>query len=483
MRNRITLSGTSADLHSRRSREDLINCYLETDSKGAFVRITRAPAFRTLSEVGSGPIRGMYEAGGVVYVVSGTEFYRCTVSPFGALSAVLKGTVTGQNGNISMDSIGTDLPQVLILTNHVGYIYDESADTFTEITSVNFDPDYAVTSFNSRFWLNKPDSNEFFGSDILDGQTYNALFFASADNNPDSLRILKSLNTELLMFGATSIERWQDIGVATGFPLRRVQGGTINRGIAAAKSLAQWESTLFWLADDFTVRMLSGGEMRKVSDLALEQFISQYNSPTAAIGFFVDFPYYKAYCLTFPQNDVTWCYDVMRGIWHKRKSTDVDCWRVSCSVQASNITLLGDRFNGNIYAMDNTVYTEGGVTTPMVFITAPTTNNDAPVTYSYLEIVADMGVGTIGNVDEIGQISNAPLDPMISCARSIDGGFTYRWLPDRSLGAVGSRMNKVIWRENIRVPRTNDLVHKFMASGNFPVNIYAAYTDGEAGRV
>jgi len=223
--------------------------------------------------------------------------------------------------------------------------------------------------------------------------------------------------------------------------------------------------------------------MDKISDLSLEMDISSYSNPNTAIGFVIDFPFYKCYCLTFQGNDVTWCYDIVRRSWHKRKSTDVDSWRIGNSVQAANITLLGDRFNGNIYAMDNSVYTEAGITTPMVWITASTNVNEAPMTYSYLELVADMGVGSISNVNAIGQISATPLAPMIRCARSIDGGFTYKNLPDRSLGKVGDRRNKIIWRQNIRVPRTNDLVHKFTSSGDFPVNVYGAYTDGEAGLV
>jgi len=483
MRQRITLAGTSADMKSRRSREDLINCYLEISNKGDFVRITRAPCFRLLNTVGTGPIRGFYETAGIIYMVSGTEFYRCTVSAFGAFNAVLKGTITGQNGSVVMASVGADTPQVLVLTSGVGYIYKELDGSFTEITDVSFEPDYGVTAFNARFWLNRPNSNEFFGSDIDDGLNYDALFFASADNTSDVLKNLKALNTELVLFGSKSVERWQDIGIATGFPLRRVQGGTINRGIGAARSLAQFENSLFWLADDLTVRTLVNGDMDKISDLSLETQIGQYNKPTEAIGFVVDYTYYKAFCLTFPQNNVTWCYDIMRRLWHKRDSVGVDCWRIGCSVQASNITLLGDRFNGNVYAMDNTVYSEAGTQTPMTFITASTHNDAAASTCAYLELVADMGVGTISNVNEIGQISNSPVQPMMSCARSTDGGATYRWLPDRTLGAVGSRNNKIIWRDNIRIPRTNDFVHKFMASGDFPVNIYAAYADMEAGLV
>lgn len=484
MRKRIPLGGRSKSIPgSRRSHENVVNCYLETDNDGGFIRLTRTPGFRLLSPVGDGPIRGMLTAGNYVYVVSGNEFYRLNVSPFGAISAVLKGSVSGFSGQVSMAAIGTDLPQIMALTNNTGYIYDLNADTFTEITDVSFDPDYGVTSFNQRFWLNKPGSNEFFASDVLDGLNYDPLFFASAENNPDAIKIPQSLNTEVLLFGATSIERWQDIGVSTGFTLRRVQGGTIDRGIAAARSLAKWENTLFWLADDFTVRMFSGGQMTKISDLSFEDQVTHYSTPTNAFGFFIDYPHYKCYCITFPGNDVTWCYDVVRGNWHQRDSIDTDCWRIGASASYQNMVLLGDRFNGNVYLMDNTIYTEVGSEVPMTWVTPSSHEDMAPVVYNYLELVADVGIGGISNVTAIGQILNEPVKPMIRCAVSRDGGFTYTWLSDRSMGSVGQRTKKIIWRNIGRFKRTDDPVFKFEVNGDFPVNIYSAFVDAEVGIV
>jgi hypothetical protein len=479
----IRLGGRARDLDSRKSQEDVINCYLESDDEGDFKRLTRAPAFRLLASVGNGPIRGMLNASNVLYVVSGNEFYKVTISPFGALNSTLIGTISGQNGPVSLAAIGTDLPQIMALTSGTGYIYNSDTLAFTEITDVSFTPDYAVTSFNQRFYLNKPSSNEFFGSDILDGLNYDPLFFASAENNPDPLVTLQSLNTEVVLFGTQSIERWQDIGVDTGFPLRRIQGATINRGCAAPKSLAQWENTLFWLADDFTVRSLNSNGMDKISDLPLEKAMIGYNFPSQAIGWFVDYPFYKCYCISFPGNNVTWCYDVLRRIWHKRDSVGVDCWRIGSSANYSNLVLLGDRFNGNIYAMDANLYTENNVQTPMTWVTPATFVNEAPMVCTRLEIIADSGVGPITNVTDIGQILNEPVKPYIRCAMSKDGGFTWTWLPDRQLGQRGDRAHRVVWRSLGRIKKTGDLVFKFESNGNWPVNIYSAVADMEAGLV
>jgi len=478
---RIPLGGKSQDMKSRRSREDVINCWLETNADGSFKRLTRAIAFKFLETIGTGPIRGELVAGGVLYVVSGSNFYKINVSPFGALSSTLVGAVSGQNGSVSMAAIGADTPQIQVLTNGTGYIYKTSDGSFTKITDVNYTPDYSVVGWNDRFWLNKPNSNKFFCSDVLDGLTYNALFFAQADTNSDSIKAMVTLGSTLYPFGANSTEQWEGVVTTDVIPVQRIQGSTLDRGIASAQTLVKFENTAFWLADDFTVRSLSGGQMQKVSDLPFENEVTTYSSPTSSFGFFVDYPFYKCYCLTFPGNDVTWCYDVQRGIWHKRKSVGVDSWRIGASANFSNMVLVGDRFNGNIYQMDANTYTENGVETPATWVTTSVNNNDAVMTYSKLELVADMGVGSIGNVNAIGQILPQPVDPKISYSRSLNGGATYINLPDQSLGRVGEREKKLIWRNPIRVPRTQDLVHKFEVNGDCALNIYEAYMTGFQG--
>lgn len=483
MKKKILLGGRSKNLHSRKSHQEAINCFLEIDESGEFKRLTSSPCFRLLSSVGNGPIRGMLTASGVLYLVSGNEFYRVTISQFGAINATLIGDISGQNGLVTLAAIGTDLPQIMALTSGTGYIYNADTEAFTQITDVSFDPDYQVTSLNQRFYLNKPNSNEFFGSDILDGLNYDPLYFASAENNPDHIKTIQAINTELIIFGSESIERWQAIDVTEGFQLRRMEGATINRGIASARSLATFENTVFWLADDFTVRSLSSSGMNKISDLSLETAITSYSSPSQAFGFFVNYPYYKCYCLTFPGNNVTWCYDVMRGLWHKRDSVGVDGWRIGACVNYSNFVIVGDRFNGNIYAMDANIFTENGQKTPKIWVTPSEYLDETNYVCNSLELVADSGVGPISNVTDIGQILNEPVKPYISCEISKDGGFTYRALPDRNLGSVGDRSHRLKWRSLGRIRPTNDMVFKFLSTGDWQVNIYSAIVDVEAGIV
>jgi len=103
--------------------------------------------------------------------------------------------------------------------------------------------------------------------------------------------------------------------------------------------------------------------------------------------------------------------------------------------------------------------------------------------YNYLELVADTGIGSISNVNAIGEIENSPVLPYIACAVSRDGGFTYRWLSDRQLGQRGDRAHRVMWRGQGRVKQTKELVFKFESNGDWEVNIYSAVADVEVGVV
>ena len=212
----------------------------------------------------------------------------------------------------------------MVLDSNQGWVIQ--GDSFTKITDVDFIPDQSVASLNQRFWFNKPNSNEFFGSDLADGLTYDALTFASAEQNPDNLVYVVAKKTALWLMGERTIEYWQT--VSADFPLRPVVGATIQRGVASAQSVAEFEDDIYWLADDFTVRRIAGNQMQKISDLALERAIrgdgtlsnKGYTRPEESFAFFIDHPTHKVYCITFPNDGVTWCFDVKTGLWHKRES-------------------------------------------------------------------------------------------------------------------------------------------------------------------
>jgi len=291
------------------------------------------------------------------------------------------------------------------------------------------------------------------------------------------------MNTELYLFGSRTIERWQDTGVSTGFPLRRISGATQQRGLGAKASVATWQNSIFFLADDFTVQTISGGQMQKISNLELDEKVKEYSFPERAEAFFIDDTQHKVYCLTFPGNGVTWCYDVSTGLWHNRSSVDVDGWRINSSALIFNQVVMGDKKNGKLYALSDTTYKEGTVETPVIFTTPPFRSDEGNFTMTRLELICEVGVGTIEDTDETGVKQPDTLEPIVSMRMSKDGGETWGSWKDRSLGRIGRRDTKVIWRGGGRVVRTQNLVFQFLINDPVKFEAYALYVDVEPGLV
>jgi hypothetical protein len=465
-------------------REEAINCYVEGTNDGSFRKLTRAPQFSLLATVGSGPIRGFCQAASYLYIVSGNMLYKAQVSPVsGDMVYDDLGSIVGNSGPVQIQAIGGSSPQVLVVANNLGFLWDETSSTFSQVTDPNFTPGVSLVAYNERFWITRNGTDKFACSDVYPGgATWNALSFDSIDNTSDIATAIGNLNTEIYPFGRKHVEMYQDNGLSVGFPVTRVNGGTQQRGCVAPLTLHRVENSLVWLADDLTVRSISGGIMEKISDLALETEVKKYVNPQYAFATFVDYPFYKAYAITFPGNDVTWCYEIQKRTWHKRDSLGTDGWRIGASINYNQLTILGDRVNGNIYKMDNNSYSEDDIGNVIItFVTPPVYSDNAPLNISMVELICDVGVGERGSVDSLGILQNDPIDPKISLEISLDGGATYTQQPSRSLGRIGYYKTKVIWRPNIYVPRGQELVMKFRVYNAAEFSAYELWADVEAG--
>ena len=478
----IPLGGRAKDLNSRKSRETLVNGYFEADKSGEFKRIKRAPGLSPYTTLGSGPIRGALEAGGSYYVVSGEEFYLLRRSPAGEIQTVLVGNVAGVNGPVRLAVIGTDDPQIMVLSSGNGFVYKTSDESFTQVTDANFDPGNSIASLNQHFWFNKLDSNEFFGSDLLDGLTYDPLFFASDETNPDPLVYVASMNTGLWTMGSRSCGRWQT--TSQEFPLRPVLGGNIERGVGAVFSVVRFQDNIIWLADDFTIRGIMGGQYTRdpLSDLSFNQEVKDYISPEKAEAFFVDHPVHKIYYITFPDEDVTWGYDLSTGIWHKRKSYGMGRWRASTATKVFDRILIGDYESGDIYTLDDNVYNENSNYQEFIIQTPPISAEDSNLFVSHVELDCEVGVGGISNaIPSLGITLDKPIDPRIRVERSLDGGKTFKEFPDISLGRIGETEPKVIHRHPFYIRRKKNAVFRFTVTDDVPMSIYGLWADVERG--
>src|SRR4029077_15051879 len=201
----------------------------------------------------------------------------------------------------------------------------------------------------------------------------------------------------------------------------------IDHGCVAKYSPAVYDNTVFWLTRDRQgqgiVMMVAGYQTKRVSTYAIEAEIAGYARINDAIGFTYQLAGHTFYVLTFPSADHTWSYDIATGLWHEWAWIDSNGaehrHRANCFWPVNDIGVVGDWQNGNLYALDNRVFTDNGQPIKRVR-TYPHILNDGKRVF-YRQFLADMETGTAPE----GPISAAAMAPhnikVVQLNTSIEG--------------------------------------------------------------
>jgi hypothetical protein len=283
--------------------------------------LMRAPGLKLLATVGAGPIRGLWQLGGYMYVVSGNTLYKVNSS----YSATAIGTIANSPNPVSISDNGT---QIFIAANPQGYIYDTGTSVFQQIGG-DFPGAVTVGYLDGYFVFNEPNSQKFWVTALLDGTSVNALDFASAEGSPDGLVGLIVDHREVWLFGTNSVEVWYNAGLLD-FPLQRIQGAFNEIGCAAAYSIAKMDNCVFWLGQDARgngiVYRGQGYTGQRISTHAVEWQIQQYETLSDAIGYTYQQDGHSFYVLIFPTANTTWVFDVATGAWYERAAWNNGEW-------------------------------------------------------------------------------------------------------------------------------------------------------------
>ena len=333
----------------------LINLYpeaiLEGGKEAAF--FNRCPGSRVITNIGDGPIRGMWAFGANAYVASGAELYK--------IDQDFNITLLGAIGGVSQVSMADNGYQLFVATNPQGYIYNANTNTFAEITDPDFPGAQQVTFMYGLFIFNEPNSQKFWITGY-DGTQIDPLEFSFAEINPDLIQAIIANNTELWIFGTNSIEVWY-YNADPDFPFAPIQGAYNEIGCAAPFSVAKLDNTLFWLGQDARgngiVYRAQGYNAMRVSTHAIEYAIQQYEEILDAVAYTYQQDGHSFYVLTFPSANATWVYDVATGAWHQRaffQNGQFYRHRSNCMVNFQNRILVGDYQDGRLYELDLDYY-------------------------------------------------------------------------------------------------------------------------------
>ena len=283
----------------------------------------------------------------------------------------------------------------------------------------------------------------------------------------------------MFLLGEFTAEMWTDVGnVIPGiisFPFQRVTGTSVQHGIAAPFSVARFGEQFAFVSQDSRgqniIGVMQGYSFKRISTHAVEQtLMNQYIADAVAYTYQLDG--HEFYVVTFPTINITWVFDLNSEMWHKWLSwdgTQFNRHRSNCGAIFNNVYLVGDYQNGQIYQLDNAVYTEAGNTIRRLRRCPHLVTDLQRQYFAELQIQFQPGVGL-----ETGQGQN----PQAMLRWSNDGGSTYSNEHWCTIGAVGKYKNRAIWR---RLGTARDRIYEVSISDPVKAVIVSANLKAEEG--
>ena len=344
-----------------------INLYFDPEQPDGRAALVGTPGLLEYLDLSNyAPVRGLCKLDDYLYAVCGDTLYKISNTP----AATSLGTLNTSAGPAWMAQNGS---QIMISDGTYGYTYTVSTGTFAQISDADFPGSGTVTFQDGYLIVNDPDTQKFYISALYDGTSWDALDYASAEGNPDDLKAVVMDHRELWLFGEESIEIFQNTGNAD-FPFERIPGGFIERGLEASASIAKQDNSIFWLADDLSVRRAIDYSPQVISTPEINRQIAGYSQTSDAVGFGYTQQGHPFYQLTFPTEKKTWVYDVLASastrqpVWHQRESWPCDAegnygrHRANCYVYFDHKHIVGDFENGKLYELKTDTYTDDGET-------------------------------------------------------------------------------------------------------------------------
>jgi hypothetical protein len=320
-------------------------------------------------------MRGMIVHGDYIWYVIGTSLRKQTFAGVDTLVGTVSGTAL-------CNMVGAGLNQIVIVdgTNH----YLATTSSVTSITP-------PAGAWCDVAWLDgysiyvRKDTDEFYASELDDPTTVGALNFSTADGQSDVLIGCETSHRELILFGKKHIEFWYNAGGA-GFPMARTSPGLADRGCYAARSIAKYNETVFFLGDDRSVYRLDGYRPVRVSSDYIDLTIRSFSTITEAqvgAGTYVDTrtgqAYYELSLGYDSTNHTAFSYNINTGAWHVKRHNGMTLPRfvdyANCvtfngyrAIAAVNTTAAA----GDVYMLDSNSYTDqpaGATLTNRILVT------------------------------------------------------------------------------------------------------------------
>ena len=300
----------------------------------------------------------------------------------------------------------------------------------------------SVDIVDNYFVYNRPDTQQFGASAAL-SPISPTLSFSSKDGAPDDLVSLIVDHREIYLLGEVSSEVWIDAGTSP-FPFQRIPGTSTQHGIAAKFSLARLGNSFAYLSRNIRgqaqIVQMNGYVPTRISTHAVENSLTN-QTVSDAIAWTYQLEGHEVYVISFPSINLTWCYDIASGMWHKWLYTNnlgqYERARGNCCVQFQGLVMVGDYSNGKIYKLDLNNYTDDGQLVRRLRRAPHLVADFQREYFDELQIQFQPGVGNS---------TGDGVNPQAMLRWSDDGGSTWSTEHWTSIGLMGKYKNRAIWR-------------------------------------
>lgn len=397
------------------------------------------PGLKYLQTIGSGPIRegGMYTISDLelTIIVSGNQVFQLS-GPNGT-PVPLVGNLSTLTGPVSIADNGV---QVLIVDGVNGYYQTIGDLNLNLISDPNFYPSKTVTFQDGYFILTQTGTTNFFISDLY-SVDFLPLNQSAKTGNPDILIDSISVNRQLYLLGARTLEIWWDAGASGSSPFQRQDGRFSQQGCAAPASVEILGESFYWLSSNSqgggVVMGLVNAMPQRISTHAIEYLLQNAGDLSQASAYSYQQEGHYFYVLNVPGLNTTLVYDTSTNFWHERQSSiDGVIGRHigNCHAYLNLTHIVGDYRNGNIYEYDLSYDKDNGQMLPRIRRTPSPSLNGYNTFMSLLEIDMKFGVGLVD--DGVNPPYN--VEPKISLRVSEDGAQTWSNPISADLGRQGA---------------------------------------------
>lgn len=413
---------------------------LGTGKEREVAALVPTPGLRLLCTLpATGPVRGLYRASdGTLFAAQDNKLY--SISSDFIVTEI--GELETTTGVVAMADNGLHL---MLVDGTYAYAWTFASSVFAQITDPDFYPSDTITYQDGYCIFTKKNSQQFFFTDIND-ITLDPLDVGSAEGTPDNLVGAISANQNLYLFGTQTTEIFYNSGDADA-PFQRIQGAINGVGCAAAHSIAKLEGVPYWVGGDEAgagiVYRMQGYKAQRISTPAIESVIRDLDLEELANARAWTYQQggHHFYCLNLPGADATWVYDASTQLWHERQY--LDSWfmkrhRADCHALAYGLNVVGDYENGNIYELDQTSVTDNGTSIARIRRSPHFSQGLKRISHHSFQLDMESGVGLDGGV--FGS------DPKVVLRWSDDGGHTWSQEREASIGKIGEKSKRVLWR-------------------------------------